>query len=80
MAVKVSGAKRLLRKIFRPKRKSLTWNEIWHMAPLQISFLIRSVYDFLPSNSNLVRWGKKENPTCPLFQSGQTTEHFLSSC
>ena len=24
-------------------QKSLTWNEIWHMAPLRISFLIRSV-------------------------------------
>ncbi|KAK3777236.1 hypothetical protein RRG08_047856 [Elysia crispata] len=23
-------------------QKSLTWNEIWHMAPLRISFLIRS--------------------------------------
>ncbi|KAK3758461.1 hypothetical protein RRG08_058731 [Elysia crispata] len=31
-------------------RKSLTWNEIWHMAPLRISFLIRSVYDLLPSH------------------------------
>ena len=47
-------------------QKSRTWNDIWHMAPLQISFLIRSVYDLLPSNTNLVRWGKKEDPTCPL--------------
>ena len=36
-------------------QKSLSWNEIWHMAPLRISFLIRSVYDLLPSNANLVR-------------------------
>ena len=42
---------------------------------LQISFLIRSVYDLLPSNANLVRWGKKGDPTCPLCQ-----EHVLSSC
>ena len=34
--------------------KSLTWNDIWHMAPLRISFLIRSVNDLLPSNTNLV--------------------------
>ena len=61
-------------------QKSLTWNEIWHMAPLRISFLIRSVYDLLPSNANLVRWGKKEDPTCPLCQGRQTTEHVLSSC
>ena len=50
------------------------------MAPLRISFLIRSVYDILPSNANLVRWVKKEDPTCPLCQCRQTTEHVLSSC
>ena len=54
-------------------------HEICHMAPLRISFLIRSVYDLLPSNANLVRWGKKEDPTCPLCQGRQTTEHVLSS-
>ena len=59
-------------------QKSITWNEIWHIAPLRISFLIRSVYDLLPSNANLVWWGKKEDPTCPLCQARQTTEHVLS--
>ncbi|GFN99830.1 polyprotein [Plakobranchus ocellatus] len=61
-------------------QRSLTWNDIWHMAPLRISFLIRSVYDLLPSNANLVRWGKKDDPTCPLCQGRQTTELVLSSC
>ena len=60
-------------------QKFLTRNEIWHMAPLRTNFLIRSVYDLLPSNANLVRWGKKEDPTCPLRQGRQTTEHVLSS-
>ncbi|GFO40435.1 reverse transcriptase [Plakobranchus ocellatus] len=40
-------------------QKSFTWNDVWHMVPLRISFLIRSVYDLLPPNTNLVRWGKK---------------------
>ncbi|GFO30017.1 hypothetical protein PoB_005652200 [Plakobranchus ocellatus] len=61
-------------------QRSLTWNEIWHMAPLRISFLIRAVYDLLPSNANLVRWGMKDDPTCPLCQGEQMTEHDLSSC
>ncbi|GFN86663.1 reverse transcriptase [Plakobranchus ocellatus] len=61
-------------------QRSLTWNDIWHMAPLRISFLIRSVYDLLPSNANLVRWGKKDDPACPLCQGRQITEHVLSSC
>ncbi|GFO36715.1 reverse transcriptase [Plakobranchus ocellatus] len=37
-------------------QRSLTWNDIWHMAPLRISFLIKSVYDLLPSNANVGRW------------------------
>ncbi|KAK3801615.1 hypothetical protein RRG08_011492 [Elysia crispata] len=61
-------------------QKSLTWNEIWQMAPLRISFLIRSLYGLLPSNPNLVRWGKKEDPTFPLCQGRKTTEHALNSC
>ncbi|GFN90950.1 polyprotein [Plakobranchus ocellatus] len=52
------------------------------MAPLRISFLIRSVYDLLPSNANLVRWRKKDDLTCPPCQGRQTTKHVhaLSSC
>ncbi|GFO05172.1 reverse transcriptase [Plakobranchus ocellatus] len=61
-------------------QRSSTWNDIWHMAPLRISFLIRSAYDLLPSNANLVLWGKKDDPTCPLCQGRQTIEHVLSSC
>ncbi|GFN91758.1 reverse transcriptase [Plakobranchus ocellatus] len=42
--------------------------------------LIRAVYDHLPSNGNLVRWGMRDDPTRPLCQGKQTTEHVLSSC
>ncbi|GFO24451.1 reverse transcriptase [Plakobranchus ocellatus] len=59
---------------------SITWNEIWHMAPLGISFLIRAVCEPLPSNTSLMRWGMRDDPTCPLCQDKQTTEHVLSSC
>ena len=41
---------------------------------------LRSVYDLLPSNANLVRWGKSEDPSCPLYNGRQTVEHVLSSC
>eukprot|EP00745_Piridium_sociabile_P013033 TRINITY_DN19587_c0_g2_i5.p1 TRINITY_DN19587_c0_g2~~TRINITY_DN19587_c0_g2_i5.p1 ORF type:complete len:145 (-),score=28.54 TRINITY_DN19587_c0_g2_i5:650-1084(-) len=53
---------------------------MWHMAPLRISFILRSVYDLLPSNANLVKWGKSDDPACPLCQGKQTVEHVLSSC
>ncbi|GFO16664.1 polyprotein [Plakobranchus ocellatus] len=59
-------------------QRSLTWNEIWHMASLRISFLIRAVYNLLTSNAiYLVRWRIKNDPTCSLRQGKQ---HALSSC
>ena len=61
-------------------QRSLSWNDLWHMAPLRISFILRSVYDLLPSNTNLVKWGKSNNSACPLCQGKQTVEHVLSSC
>ena len=61
-------------------QRSLSWNDMWHMAPLRISFILRSVYDLLPSKANLVKWGKSDDPACPLCQGKQTVEHVLSSC
>ena len=44
-------------------------------------FLIRSTYDQLPSKSNLVKWKKESDPTCPLCnERPQTLEHAHSSC
>ncbi|GFO17956.1 caltractin [Plakobranchus ocellatus] len=59
-------------------QRSITWNEIWHMAPLKIGFLIQTVHD-QPSKANLVRWGMKNDPTCPMCRSRQAIEHVLSS-
>ena len=61
-------------------QRSLTWNDIWNMPALRTSFILRSAYDLLPSNSNLVKWKKAEDPKCPLCQKTQTVEHVLSSC
>ena len=66
-------------------QRSLSWSDIWSMAPLRLSFIIRSTYDVLPSNTNLVLWGKADDPNCPLCMTEQvakpqTMEHVLSSC
>ena len=62
-------------------QKSLTWNDIWNMAPIRLSFLIRSTYDLLPSMNNLVKWKKEIDPTCPLCrEKPQTLNHVLSAC
>ncbi|GFN95639.1 hypothetical protein PoB_002214500 [Plakobranchus ocellatus] len=52
------------------------------MAPLKISFLIRTVYDPLPSSANLVRQGMKDDSTFPSMprQADYTTcSQFLKS-
>ncbi|KAK3756900.1 hypothetical protein RRG08_059622 [Elysia crispata] len=63
-------------------QNSLTWNEIWHMALLQISFLVRSVYDLMPSNANLdLKKSKKERRSRVFLKSligpdGLTSEFY----
>ena len=62
-----------------PSRK-LTWEELWRWEPLRISFLLRSVYDTLPSPSHLHMWGVKEDPNCKLCGQRGTLAHILTGC
>lgn len=48
-----------------PKHK-VTWTELWRLEPYRISFLLRSVYDTLPSPSHLHTRGLREDPLCKL--------------
>lgn len=52
----------------RVLQRSLTWIDLWNMAPLRLSFAIRSTYDLLTltSGTNLVKWGESEDGACPL--------------
>ena len=60
---------------------SITWNDIWQMAPLRLSFLIRFTYDQLSFKNNLFKWKKENDPTYPLYNDKpQTLEYVLSSC
>ena len=61
-------------------QRSLSWNDIWHLAPLRISFLIRAVYDQLPSGDNLKKWQLTDDENCPLCGATQTLQHVLSAC
>ncbi|XP_045174487.2 uncharacterized protein LOC123535800 [Mercenaria mercenaria] len=62
-----------------PERK-LTWNELWTYEPLQLSFLLRSVYDMLPTPTNLYQWKLTEDQTCPLCEKKGSLRHILSGC
>ena len=45
-----------------------------------MSFLLRSVYDLLPSPTNLQLWKMSDDPTCPLCGKIGSMRHILSSC
>ena len=66
--------------IWTTTNRKLTWQDIWSYQPLRLSFLVRSVYDVLPSPANLHRWGLTEQPQCQLCGGIGTLEHILSSC
>ena len=48
--------------------------------PYRISFILRSVYDLLPSPSNLRLWNMTESPNCLLCDRPANLKHILSSC
>ena len=62
-----------------PDRR-VTWSDLWRLEPFRISFLLRSVYDTLPSPVNLARWGLREDPLCKLCGKKGTMSHILAGC
>jgi hypothetical protein len=61
-------------------QRSLSWNDIWHIAPLRLSFVIRAVYDQLPTGANLAKWKLTQDDKCPLCGGVETLNHVLSAC
>ncbi|XP_029943214.1 uncharacterized protein LOC115385372 [Salarias fasciatus] len=62
------------------EQRKTTWPELWRLEPQHIKFLIQSVYDVLPSPTNLQRWGLANTAACQLCQRRATLEHILSCC
>ena len=60
--------------------RKITWKTLWKMEPIRIQFTIRSTYDLLPTPTNLMRWGKIDDPKCGLCSEPGHLEHILSSC
>ncbi|RXN33882.1 hypothetical protein ROHU_015321 [Labeo rohita] len=61
-------------------KRTITWSELWRLEPFRISFLLRAVYDTLPTPVNLHRWGRREDPMCRLCGGKGTMAHILSGC
>ena len=62
------------------EKKRVTWSDCWRPDFNEIRFLIKSVYDVLPSPTNLYIWGKIETPNCQLCARKGSLQHILSSC
>ena len=58
----------------------MTWSDIWKMEDHRIGYLLRSVYDVLPTPTNLKTWGLTDDPCCKLCGRPANLEHVLSSC
>ena len=47
-----------------PKDRTITWSNIKQMEPKQLGFLIKAVYDILPTPVNLKLWGLSTSYIC----------------
>ena len=59
--------------------RKIGWAELWEWDQGRISFLLRSVYDVLPTPSNLKRWSISNDDKCRCGKLG-TLRHILSNC
>ena len=60
--------------------RRLSWSTLWQLEPFRLSFIIKAVYDVLPSGSNLVKWQVSDTNCCSLCGERETLEHVLSAC
>ena len=49
-------------------------------STLILSFLLLSIYDMLPSPTNLYQWKLIDDPACPLCGSPGSLKHIMSAC
>jgi len=61
-------------------QRALSWDDMWQMSSFRLGFVIRAVYDQLPSSDNLAKWNKCADKKCGLCGGTQTLKHVLSAC
>ena len=62
------------------EQRELSWNVMWQMEPLRISFLCRATYDLLPTPANLSVWYEDKSDCCSACGQKGTLQHILSAC
>ena len=58
----------------------ISWEDLWKVEPVRMEFMLKSIYDLLPTPSNLVLWNKKEEAACALCKGCANLKHILSCC
>ena len=59
------------------QHRKVSWNELWRMEPLCISFMLRGVYDLLPIPGNLTSYNSAVSSLCPECGSYCSLQHAL---
>ena len=60
------------------KDKAVTWRDLKHMEPKKLSFLIKAVYDVLPTAVNLHAWGLTTSDRCRACGKSASLTHILT--
>ena len=62
------------------KDRTITWSDIKQMEPKQLGFLIKAVYDILPTPVNLKLWGLSTSNLCKACGKIANLKHVLTGC
>ena len=62
------------------KDRAVTWRYLKHMDPKKLSFLIKAVYDVLPTPINLHAWGLTTSDRCRSCRKIASLKHILTGC
>ena len=62
------------------KDRTITWSDIKQMEPKQSGFLVKAVYDILPTPVNLKLWGLSISNQCKACGKIANLKHFLTGC
>jgi hypothetical protein len=60
--------------------RAISWSNIKHMEPRKLSFLIKAVYDILPTPVNLHIWGLTTSNRCKDCGKTASLKHILTGC
>ena len=62
------------------KDRTITWSDIKQMEPKQLGFLIKAVYDILPTPVSLKLWGLSTSNLCKACEKISNLKHVQTGC